>query len=206
MFAVDPEQTINYVSAHDNLTLRDKILLWADQNSREQNDPYLRRIQQFANGIVLTSQGIPFLHAGVEILRDKQGDHNSYQSGDRINKIRWQWKIDNADIYAYYRDVIALRKAHPGFRMNSWQEIDQHVSSSTPRYGVLVNHIKSGENGDNWSEIIVVSNSADNYSFELPDGSWKVAMEKSDPTAANGREVSGSILVEGTAVTVLYRE
>jgi pullulanase len=206
MFAADPEQSINYVSAHDNLTLRDKILLWADQNSREHNDPYLRRIQQFANGIVLTSQGIPFLHAGVEMLRDKQRDHNSYQSGDRINKIRWQWKVDNADIYDYYRDVIALRKAHPGFRMNSWQEIDQHVSSRTPRYGVLVNHIQSGENGDNWSEILVVSNSADNYSFTLPAGIWKVAMEKSDPTAGNGREVSERILVEGTAVTVLYRE
>jgi pullulanase len=206
MFAADPEQSINYVSAHDNLALRDKIILWAEQNGREHTDPYLRRIQQFANGIVLTSQGIPFLHAGVEMLRDKQRDHNSYQSGDQVNKIRWQWKIDNADIVDYYRDVIALRNAHTGLRMNSWEEIDQHVLSATPRHGVLVNHIQSGENGDNWSEIIVISNSADNYSYRLPAGIWKVAMEKSDPAAGNGREVSDSILAEGTAVTVLYRE
>jgi pullulanase len=206
MFAADPEQSINYVSAHDNLALRDKILLWAEQNGREGSDPYLRRIQQFANGIVLTSQGIPFLHAGVEMLRDKQRDHNSYKSGDQINKIRWQWKVNNADIVDYYRDVIALRNAHSGLRLNSWEEIDQHVFSTTPRHGMLVNHIQSGENGDNWSEIIIISNSADNYSYRLPGGIWKVAMEKSDPTAGNGREVSGSILVEGTAVTVLYRE
>lgn len=206
MFAIDPEQSINYVSAHDNLTLRDKILLWADSNGRDRSDPYLRRIQLFANGVVLTSQGIPFLHAGVEILRDKQGDHNSYQSGDEINKIRWQWKTANADIFAYYQKAIALRKAHPGFRLNTWQEINQHVTTTTPRYGVVVHHIRAGQNGDAWSEIIVIANSADNYSFTLPPGTWKVAMEKSDPNAGNGRLVSGTVIAEGTAVTVLYKD
>lgn len=206
MFAADPEQSINYVSAHDNLTLRDKTLFWADANDRDRNDPYLRRIQQFANGIVLTSQGIPFLHAGVEMLHDKQGDHNSYQSSDEINKIRWQWKSDNADIFEYYQDAISLRNAHPGFRMKSWQEIDQHVTTTTPQSGVVVNHIQAAANGDTWSEIIVISNSANNYTYTLPAGTWKVIMEKSDPKSGNGREISGSILAEGTAVTVLYRE
>lgn len=206
MFAADPEQSINYVSAHDNLTLRDKILLWADRNGRNRSDPYLRRIQQFANGLVLTSQGIPFLHGGVEMLRDKQGDHNSYQSSDEINQIRWDWKTDNADIFAYYQDAIALRKAHPGFRMNTWQEIDQHVTTTTPRHGVVVNHLRAGQNGDDWSEIIVIANSANPYTFTLPPGTWKVAMEKSDPAAGNARTVSGTVVAEGTAVTVVYKD
>jgi pullulanase len=206
MFAADPEQSINYVSAHDNLTLRDKILLWADSNGRDRADPYLRRIQQFANGLVLTSQGIPFLHAGVELLRDKQGDHNSYQSGDAINQIRWEWKTENADIFAYYRDAIALRKAHPGLRMTTWEAINQDVATTTPRYGVVVNHIQAGRHGDPWSEIIVIANSADNYTFTLPPGTWKVAMEQSDPAAGNGRPVSGTVVAEGTAVTVVYKE
>ncbi|MGF1614950.1 MAG: type I pullulanase [Gammaproteobacteria bacterium] len=206
MFAADPEQSINYVSAHDNLTLRDKILLWADSHGRDRDDPYLRRIQQFANGLVLTSQGIPFLHGGVEMLRDKQGDHNSYQSGDEINQIRWEWKTQHADIFAYYRDVIALRKAHPGFRMNTWREIDRYVTTTTPRHGVVVNHIQAGQNGDDWSEIIVIANSADHYTFSLPSGTWKVAMEKSDPAAGNGRPVAGTVVAEGTAVTVVYKE
>ncbi len=206
MFAADPEQSINYVSSHDNLSLRDKVLFWADANGRDRNDPYLRRIQQFANGIVLTSQGIPFLHAGVELLRDKKGYNNTYELGDEINKIRWQWKVDNAGIFNYYRDVIALRKAHPGLRMNSWEEIDRHITTTTPRDGVVVNHIHAGENGDDWSEIIVIYNSAGNFDYKLPAGTWKVAMEKSDPTAGNGREVNGSVPVEGTAVTVLYRD
>ncbi|WOX04528.1 alpha-amylase family glycosyl hydrolase [Microbulbifer pacificus] len=206
MFAMDPEQSINYVSAHDNLTLRDKILQWADLNGVNRDSSYLRRIQMFANGIVLTSQGIPFLHGGVELMRDKQEDHNSYDSPDAINQYYWQWKIDNADVYAYYRDVIALRRAHPAFRLTSWDEIDQHMTSNRPRYGVVVNHIDGAAVGDSWGEVIVIYNSADNYTYNLPAGEWKVAMEKSDPAAGNGRVVSGTVAAEGTAVTVLYRD
>ncbi len=206
MFAMDPEQSINYVSAHDNLTLRDKTLLWADLNGVDRDSSYLRRIQKFANGIVLTSQGIPFLHGGVEMMRDKQEDHNSYKSPDSINQYYWDWKIDNADILDYYKDVIALRNAHPGFRLNTWQEINDNLTSNRPRYGVLVNRINAAANGDSWSDIIVIYNSADDYTYTLPAGDWKVAMEKSDPTAGNGRVVSGTVVAEGTAVTVLYRD
>jgi pullulanase len=142
----------------------------------------------------------------VELLRDKQGDHNSYQSGDAINQIRWEWKTENADIFAYYRDAIALRKAHPGLRMTTWEAINQDVATTTPRYGVVVNHIQAGRHGDPWSEIIVIANSADNYTFTLPPGTWKVAMEQSDPAAGNGRPVSGTVVAEGTAVTVVYKE
>lgn len=206
MFAMDPEQSINYVSAHDNLSLRDKIIEWAHANGVSESSTYLRRIQQFSNGIVLTSQGISFLHGGVELMRDKQGAHNSYNLPDSINKYRWQWKVDNADIFNYYKDVIALRNAHPALRLNTWEEIQNHVTTSTPRYGVVVNHIKGRPNNDSWSEIIVIYNSSDNYNFSLPSGTWKVAVEKSDPTQGNGRNVSGSITAEGTAVTVLYKQ
>jgi len=206
MFATDPEQTINYISAHDNLALRDKILAWAAVNGIPSDSDYLRRIQNFANGIVLTSQGIPFLHGGVEMLRDKDGDHNSYKSPDSVNKIRWNWKIDNADTYDYYRDAIALRKAHPGLRMNTWEEIDQHVTTSRYADEVLVTDIDASANGDSWSRILVIYNSGGDVSYPLPSGTWKVAMEKNDPSAGNGRTVSGSVIAEGTAVTVLYQE
>lgn len=207
MFAADPEQSINYVSAHDNLTLRDKILAWADANDRDRSDPYLRRVQNFANGVVLTSQGIPFLHGGVELMRDKQGEHNSYNAGDEINKYRWQWKVENADIFDYARAVIAMRNAHPGFRLNTWQEISDNVTTSFPRNGVVVNHIDGAANGDSWKEILLIYNSADSYTHQLPDGNWKVAMEQgAGPSSDDGRGVSGSVAAEGTAVTVLYKE
>ena len=206
MFAMDPEQSVNYVSAHDNLTLRDKIVEWADLNGVSHSSTYLDRIQKFANGIVLTSQGIAFIHGGAEMMRHKQGEHNSYNLPDSINKYRWQWKVDHLDVFNYYKDAIALRNAHPALRLNSWDEINQHVTTTEPRYGVVVNHIKNRANNDSWSEIIVIYNSADNYTHALPSGSWKVAMEKADATAGNGRTVSGSVVAEGTAVTVIYKE
>lgn len=205
MFATDPEQSINYVSAHDNLALRDKILAWAALNNVPADSDYLRRIHNFANGIVLTSQGIPFLHGGVEMLRDKDGDHNSFRSPDSVNKIRWNWAIDNADIVDYYRDVIALRNAHPGFRMNTWEEIDQHVTTTRYSDSVLVTDIDAAANGDSWSRILVIYNAGGNEYIALPTGDWQVAMEKNDPNDGNGRTVSGSVLAEGTAVTVLYQ-
>lgn len=206
MFSADPEQTINYVSAHDNLALRDKILEWADLNDINRNSEYLKRIHNYANGMILTSQGIAFLHGGVEMLRDKQGDHNSYRSPDTVNKIRWNWKVEHADTFAYYRDLVQLRRQHPGFRMNSWQEIDQHVTTVRYADDVLITDINAAANGDPWRRILVIYASGGNFSYSLPSGEWRVAVEKNDPSAGNGRRVSGSVWVEGTAVTVLYQE
>ena len=205
MFASDPEQTINYVSAHDNLSLRDKILEWADLNNVPRNSAYLRRLQNYANGIILTSQGIPFLHGGVELMRDKQGDENSYKSSDSINKINWQWKIDNADVFNYYKDMVKLRREHKGFRMNTWDEIDQHVSTVRYANDVLVTTINAGANGDSWNKILVIYASGGNFTYPLPSGVWRVAVEKNNPGAGNGRSVTGFIALEGSAVTVLYQ-
>ncbi|MBL4636855.1 MAG: hypothetical protein JKY56_23590 [Kofleriaceae bacterium] len=206
MFAMDPEQSINYVSAHDNLCLRDKILEWAVQQEIDSDSPYLRRIQMFANGVILTSQGIPFLHGGVEMMRDKQGDKNSYRSSDEINQYRWQWKADNSDVLAYYKDLIALRKAHPAFRMTSWDAIDSNIITERPRDGVVLQTIDGAAVGDSWTSILLVYNSAGNYEQSLPPGDWKVALENSDPNAGNGRIVTGALTVEGTAVTILYQD
>lgn len=204
MFANDPEQSINYVSAHDNLILRDKILAWARLNNVS-DQAYLQRIQEYADGIVLTSQGISLIQAGDEMLRDKQGDANSYQSPDSVNKIRWNWKREHGDVVDYFRQAIALRKQHPGLRMTTWQQINANVQTYQPRYGVVVNRINGQAVGDDWQDILVIYNSADNYDYPLPAGTWKVAMEKSDAKAGVEREVSGTVTAEGTAVTVLHR-
>ncbi|MEO0796876.1 MAG: alpha-amylase family glycosyl hydrolase [Verrucomicrobiota bacterium] len=207
MFANDPEQCINYVSAHDNLCLWDKIEAWAALNGASNNDTYKRRISSFANGIVLTSQGIPFLHGGEEFLRTKQGIKNSYKSPDSVNQFDWQFKVDNLDIFQYYQDVIGYRRDHPGFRMTTWNAINTNINTFSPAAGVLINHIHGAANaGDTWSEIYVIYNSGGNTTLTLPSGTWKVAIEKANPSEGNDRIVNGSILVEGTAVTVLYKD
>ncbi|MFQ3230804.1 alpha-amylase family glycosyl hydrolase [Reinekea sp.] len=205
MFTTDPEQTINYTSAHDNLTLRDKILQWADLNGISRQSSYLKRIQNYANGMVLTSQGIPFLHGGVELLRDKNGDHNSYRSSDAVNKIDWSWKITNADTSEYHKDLIALRKAHPGLRMNTWHEINNNVTTIRYANDVLVTDINAAANGDSWQRILVIYASGGDFNYPLPSGNWYVAVEKNAPKNGSHRQVSGAVDIEGTAVTVLYQ-
>ncbi len=114
---LSPNRIVNYVSAHDNHTLYDKLKL---SGISRKLIPY---VQQQANAIVLTSQGIPFLHAGVEFLRTKQNDENSYQSGDAINQLDWSRKIDYIDVFNYYKGMIALRSIYPNFRMTDNQDI-----------------------------------------------------------------------------------
>ena len=99
-----------------------------------------------------------------------------------------------------------LRRNHPGFRLTSWDQIHDNVATDdTLHSGVIVNRINAKANGDSWQDILVIYNSANNYDYVLPEGTWFVAMEKSDPTAGKDRPVTGKVTAEGTAVTVLHR-
>lgn len=105
-FAEVSGEAINYVSSHDNLTLYDKIRNACPQVSELE----LEKMNKLALSIVLTSQGIPFLHSGSEMLRSKQGNANSYCAGDDINKIEWSNKHKYRDTFLYIKGLISIRK------------------------------------------------------------------------------------------------
>jgi pullulanase len=154
-WAKEPWQCVNYASCHDNYTLYDKLVMSCPEASEDE----LNRMVMMAGALVLTSQGIPFLHAGVEMARTKLGDHNSYKSPDRINQIDWNRKSTFLEIFKYYQNLIRLRKNHPAFRMTSSVQIREHlIFSEDYRPGVasyvLVNHA----NDDDWRTILVVFN------------------------------------------------
>ena len=123
-FTVTPDQSINYMFAHDNLCYWDKIKLSFSANSMSisSNSDYAKRIVKFGHGILLVSQGIPFIHAGDEFLRTKEKgagssmSHNSYMAGTATNSIDWSLKKTNKAISDYHADLIKLRKAHDGLR------------------------------------------------------------------------------------------
>ena len=130
-----------------------------------------------AGALVLTSQGIPFIHAGSEMARTKIGDHNSYKSSDSINQIDWNRKNSHLQIFNYYKALIELRKKHPAFRMISAEKIRNHlIFSSDYQAGVasyvLVNHA----NGDDWRTILLVFNgNREEITFKLqPHITWRV--------------------------------
>jgi len=127
-FTSEANESVNYVTAHDNLNLWDKICFSLGEkkqilsphhmleNGRDIFDADAVKSTLLANGIILTSQGIPFFQAGDEMLRSKYGDHNSYASPDDINKIRWKNAYLYRKVIDYYAGLIRLRKEHPAFR------------------------------------------------------------------------------------------
>ena len=126
---LNPNQTINYVTAHDNNTLYDKMRLTGITNTN------VRPMLIQSNAIVLTSQGIPFLHAGVEMARSKPlgstYDHNSYESPDEVNQLRWDRKITYLDVFEYYKGLIRLRKNYNQFRIPDADDIRDRLTFLT---------------------------------------------------------------------------
>lgn len=163
-----------------------------------------------ANGIVLTSQGIPMIAAGDEILRSKYGDHNSYRSGDAINAIRWGNKKMFGPVFDYYRGLISLRRNHPAFRMTTKEQIDEHLQVIRCYGNVVAYQLKDHANGDAWKNIIVIYNAnrqAMEVDIPFSITGWKVAVKD----LRTGNEALELIVdevatVSGLSMTVLYEE
>ena len=173
-WAGNPYQCINYVSCHDNHTLWDKLEI-SQPNATEAERTEMHKL---ANTIVLTSQGVPFLHAGTEFLRSKGGEHNSYQSPDSINNILWNQKNENYQVFEYYQKLVALRKAHPAFRMRNTKDIQENLVFMDLESPHLVGYwLNNNANGDSWERIGVVFNgSTKEESFEIPNEKWTVEL------------------------------
>ena len=160
-----PEQTVNYVEAHDNLTLWDKLFYTNPANSVEERI----RMDKLAAAAVFLSQGIPFIQAGQEFLRSKPlpggaFDHNSYNAPDAINSLKWNRKSEHIDVYEYYRGLIALRKAHSAFRMYTREQIGEHMHFFDKLPQRVVGYSLTGD--ESLEEIIVFFNPND-YDTEL---------------------------------------
>lgn len=112
-WAAQPTQLISYVSCHDDMCLVDRI----KSTMPDASPTLIAAIDKLAQTAVFTSQGIPFIYAGEEVMRDKKMVHNTYNSPDDVNAINWNNKTLYKDVFGYYKGLIALRKAHPAFRM-----------------------------------------------------------------------------------------
>ena len=170
-----PSQTINYVTCHDNHTLFDKLKLSCPKAS----DHDIEAMHKLSNSIIFTSQGIPFLHAGVEFMRTKQGVHNSFESPDSINLIDWNLKSVNADMVQYYKDLIAFRKAHPALRMPSQDMIQKNLSFYPARPGVVSFVINNHANNDSFKRLAVMYNATKKtVPFSPGEGTWQVVFDQ----------------------------
>lgn len=202
-FAADPGESVNYASAHDNQTLWDKNRAAMPEASIE----LLTRAQKLSNAIVLLSQGIPFLHGGVEFARTKNGNTDSYNAGVELNKMDYSRKAEFIELFNYYRALIALRRAHPAFRMGTAQEIRENlVFLDAPRN--IVAFILAGKNvGDSWEEILVIFNGdLEDSKITLPDTEWKLVADGERISAGKVlEEWVGEVTLEAVTAYVLYK-
>ncbi|PEK62981.1 type I pullulanase [Bacillus wiedmannii] len=171
----DPEQVLTYVEAHDNHTLWDKFELTNPGDSEEVR----KQMHKLSSSILLTSQGIPFLHAGQEFMRTKYGDHNSYKSPDSINQMDWLRRAAFNNEVDYMKGLIELRKKYTAFRMTSAEQIKKYITFIDVPKNVVAYTIDEKGSG-NKSEYFMVTHNANREDIDitLPSkGPWKVLVD-----------------------------
>ncbi len=200
-WAAEPAQSINYVEAHDNYTLWDKLLKTNPNDSEEVR----MAMHKMSAAIILTSQGIPFLHGGMEFLRSKNGDHNSYKSPDSINQINWMQKCKYKGIFSYYQGLIQLRKTHPAFRMKTTGEIQSNLCFLPMPAGQMLGYVLTKANADPWQKIVVVFNATSTGRLiDLPGNHWIIVVnQKQAGINELGRVMTDKVVVPGRTSLVL---
>ena len=208
-YAKSPEMIVNYVSCHDDLSLTDKLR----KSMAGESEDNMLAAAKLAQTIVFTSQGTPFMFAGEEVFRDKQGVHNSYKSPDSINAIDWNNKSKYRDQFDYYKELIALRKAHPAFRMTTAADIAKNLkfdkidSKKTPN--LLSYSLLNHANGDSWKEIKVVFNGASEpQTVKVKKGNWKIVAQdgRISSKADLGATKGGNITLAPYSALILAQE
>ena len=189
----EPSQMIAYVSCHDDMCLTDRLRATVPNISDEE----LIRLDLLAQTAVLTSQGVPFLLSGEEMLRDKKGEHNSFRSPDSINRFDWNNLKRYPQVFDYYSKLIALRKAHPAFRMGKAEEVRKNLVFLDAPEGVVAFQLKNNAGGDSWKDIIVVLNAnKTERAINVPEGLYTKVL-------ANGKvDENGLGILNGSSVTV----
>ena len=191
-WACEPTQMISYVSCHDDMCLVDRLRA----SIPGIKDDELARLDKLAQTAVFTSQGIPFIYAGEEVMRDKKGVHNSYQSPDSINAIDWSRKALHADVFAYYKGLIQLRKNHPAFRLGSAELVRRHLEFLPVEGKNLVAwRLKEHAGGDRWEDIVVMLNSRrEPARVAVPQGNYTIVCKDGAINEGGLAKVSGAEL------------
>ena len=177
----EPTQQISYVSCHDDMCLVDRLKasvpgLKDMTRSQADRQAELIRLDQLAQTAVFTSQGVPFMLAGEEMLRDKKGVHNCFSSPDSINEFNWDNLKQYPQVFEYYRGLIQLRNNHPAFRLGKAEAVREHLEFIATDDCLVAFRLKNLEGIDSWKDIIVVLNAnKEAKTIAIPEGEYTVA-------------------------------
>lgn len=200
-WATEPTQMIGYVSCHDDMCLVDRLRASIPNIDADE----LMRLDKLAQTAVFTSQGIPFMLAGEEMLRDKKGVHNSYNSPDSINALNWSNLDRYPQLYLYYKGLIQLRRHHPAFRLGTAELVRKHLEF-LPTQECLVGFVlKNHAGGDSWKNIFVFLNgNREAREVTLPAGNYEtIVCDGVINEQGLGEEHGGKVMVDGQSALIL---
>ena len=190
-WAKEPTQMISYVSCHDDMCLVDRLKSSIPGIQQDE----LIRLDLLAQTAVMTSQGVPFMLSGEELLRDKKGVHNSFESPDSINQLDWSNKARYPQVFDYYRQLIQLRRHHPAFRLGSADLVRKHLEFLDAPSQVVAYRLKNYAGRDDWRNIIVVLNaSRQSQTVSVPQGSYTVVCCDGQISEQGLGTVTGNVL------------
>lgn len=201
----DPIQSVNYVESHDNLTLFDKLTA----SVKAASPARIASLDRLSASIALLAQGVPFIQAGQEFLRSKNGDSNSYKSEDSINSLKWDLRTKNSITVNYYKGLIALRHSHPVFRMSSATQVRKNLVFLKEPNNVIGYYLNGNALKDNWNSVVVVHNpNSVLVKITLPTkGDWKVVVEGANvgTKVLATLKAAQSLTIQGQSTLVLEK-
>lgn len=202
---LDAGQSVNYAEAHDNMTLFDKLWAVNNQKSRAAVAKQSRQI----SSLLFASQGTAFIQAGQEFLRTKNGDHNSYRSSDAVNSLKWTERITQKVTVDYNKGLIAMRKAHPAFRLNTPASIQANLKFLNAPNNVLAFSLNGKAVKDKWGTIVVISNpNSTTQKVNLPSvGDWKVVVsgDKAGVTTLSTLKKTKVVSVAANSTLIIWK-
>ena len=187
-WATEPTQMMSYVSCHDDMCLVDRL----KSSIPGISDDELIRLDLLAQTAVFTSQGVPFMLSGEELLRSKKGVHNSFESLDSINQLDWQNQQRHPQVFKFYQDLIALRKHHPAFRLGDAHLVRKHLEFLDAPKGVVAFRLKDYAGRDDWRNIVVILNAnREQVAVSLPKATYTIVCQNGAINEASTDKLSG---------------
>lgn len=205
-YAAAPSQIVNFVACHDGYCLVDKLKLSVEGDHAADE---LLPIDKLVHTIMLTAQGVPFIRGGEEVMHDKKGEPNSFRSPDSINEIDWSLKAKNRDLFDYIKGLIALRKAHPAFRIPTVEGLQEWLHFlDTGDSGVIAYTLGEYANGDEWKEILVAYNgNRHEAEINIPEQEWTVVCRNGEINLDSQDHLSGgNVQIAPSSALILYRQ
>lgn len=203
-WADEPTQMIAYVSCHDDMCLVDRLR--ASIPETQYDEEMLIRLDLLAQTAVFTSQGVPFMLSGEEMLRNKKGVHNSYNSPDSINEINWQNLKEYPQVLSYYSGLIKLRKLHPAFRLGRADLVRKHLDFLPVQEALVAFRLKDNAGGDKWKNIYVILNgSTELRTVTIPRGKYTIVCANGEVNESGlGEMEGGDVMVDSQSALILH--